>query len=329
VRGRTRTSAADVAWLILAFLVGCTQNPESATRSSLPPSSSRILDDAMVFDSNRGGNFEVYSMRDDGSDVVQLTFDAHFDSWWPRISPDRRHVLFYRTPAGTHEDYSQTSLWVMAADGTDPVELRPTGTDGWQVQGHAEWSPTGDELVMFGGSKINPQIQVTTPEGGDPRPVTDRGGQNVDPSWAPDGRSILFAGCPTAICFPGSLEIYEVAVSGGEPRRLTYDSMRDDDPYVSPDGATVAWLTQVTNTPPVGTWGTRSASRDGTGVRWIINDGNVNSHPTWSPHGNWIYFHRFESGAAPRFSIYRIRPDGSDLELISADTSVVDEYPSL
>ena len=106
----------------------------------------------IVFNSNRSGNHEICVMNPDGSAVRSLTHDARYDSWWPRVSPDRRHVLFYRNlKSKRKEDYSQTALWVMAADGSGVTELRPVGMDGWGSQGHAEWSPDGKQLVMFGG----------------------------------------------------------------------------------------------------------------------------------------------------------------------------------
>ncbi len=320
-----------VGLLCLALAgVACTEHRgEPFAGASSVPASSRVPDRSMTFDSDRTGNFEIYTMETDGSSVRQLTKDPAYDSWWPRISPDRRTILFYRTPAGSHEDYSSTSLWAIAADGGTPTELRPAGAEGWEVQGHAEWSPTGDRLVMFGGSQLNPQIYVTNAEGGDAHAITQRGGQNLDPSWTPDGRAVVFVGCPRAICFPGSYEIYLAAETGGEPTRLTFDQYRDQDPYVSPDGSTVAWLTQSSDEGAVGTWGIRAASMTGQGVRWVIDDGNVNSYPAWSPDGAWIYFHRFTYPGPPLFSIYRIRPDGTDLHRISADTSWVDEYPSL
>ena len=36
-------------------------------------------------------------------DQPALTADASFDSWWPKVSPDRSRVLFYRTPKGIHD----------------------------------------------------------------------------------------------------------------------------------------------------------------------------------------------------------------------------------
>lgn len=296
----------------------------------LPPPTTAVPLSTIVFDSDRSGTFEIYTMAADGSAVRALTSDARFDSWWGRISPDRRRILFYRTPAGTHDrDFTRTALWMMNADGTGAVELRPAKTDGWAMQGHAEWSPDGAELVMFGGSRINPQVHVTAMDGSSPRQITRRGGVNLDPSWTPDGRRIVFVGCPKSVCFPSDQEVYIVDASGTEDaERLTDDDLADYDPYVSPDGSTLAWLTRTSDDGPVGVWNLRTASPDGSGMRWLTDDDNVNSKPEWSNDGSVIYFHRLEFGVHTGFSIFRIHPDGSGLREITRGQPGVNEYPS-
>lgn len=266
-------------------------------------------------------------MAGDGSNVRQITRDERFDSWWPRLSPDRSQIIFYRTPAGEHESYEQTSLWMIGVADEEPREIRERGADDWEVQGHAEWSPDGAELVMFGGTRINPQIFVTDAQGANPRQVTDRGGQNLDPSWSPDGQDIYFVGCPRAVCFASDYEIYVIPEAGGEATRLTEDGFRDHDPYLSPDGASLAWLTMSSDDPPVGTWGIRLAGADGLSPRWLIDDGQVNSYPAWSSDGQLIYFHRLEPGRDETFGIFAIHPDGEGLRELTEGQPGVNEYP--
>ncbi|HET8568513.1 MAG TPA: hypothetical protein VFM93_05945, partial [Candidatus Limnocylindria bacterium] len=290
--------AAPFLAVLVLVLAACSNTPPAALPTGEPPAGSAPLDAAaLAFDSDRTGNFEIFVARVDGSQLRQLTADAAYDSWWARIAPDRRRILFYRTPKGTHDrDYTKTSLWMMNADGTDQRHLLPAGGNGWDMHGHAEWSPEGDRLVMFGGQRMNPQIFVTDLRGGSPRAITARGGQNLDPSWSPDGERIVFVGCPAAICFERDYEVYVVPAAGGEAARLTENGLRDHDPYYSPDGRSIAWLQQTDTAGPVGVWNIRLMLSDGSQQRAVTNDRHINSKPEWSRDGAAIFFHRFEAG---------------------------------
>lgn len=326
-------SAVAVTVVAVLVVVKLADRPASVSPSFRPPiglsrSAEPLAPDRIAFDSDRSGNFELMSMAADGTDPKPLTRDQQYDSWWPRISPDGRTILFYRTPAGSHDrDFTLTSLWVIAADGTDLRELRPAGLDGWTVQGHAEWSPDGTKLVMFGGSRYNPQIYLTNATGQQPLARTDRGGVNLDPSFSPDGSNIVFVGCPHAICQELDYEIYRLPTTGGQPTRLTNDDIRDHDPYYSPDGRHLAWLSQLSTTG-IGIWDIRIAANDGANSHRLVGDDAITSKPQWTADSQRIYTHRIAPGAT-KFDIYRIKPDGTDLHVITGGQPGNNEYPSV
>lgn len=284
----------------------------------------------IVFDSNRSGSYQIMAMAADGSDVRPLTDDAATDAWWPRPSPDRRKVLFNRTPAGSHDlDYAKVSLWLMNVDGSDQTLLRPPGLDGWVQQGHAEWSPDGETMVMFGGSRFSPQIYLTDAVGQNPKNLTDRGGTNLDPSFSPDGSRVVFVGCPKSICKPTDYEIYEIPTEGGDARRVTDDDIRDQDPYISPDGKTIAWLSQVKGgkkDDPLGVWDVRIQAANGGPIRLLTGDDEVTSRPIWSSDGQSVLVHRLEKGTDTAFQLFRISIDGKRIERLTSGRSS-NEYP--
>lgn len=306
--------------------------------TQLASPTSTAAEGMLFYDSDRTGNFEIYAADAPGDAPRRLTTDGAWDSWWPRLSPDRQHIAFYRTPKGVHDrDFNETHLWMMNADGTKAIELRPPGLDGWVQQGHADWSPDSSRLVMFGGNKTNPQIYVTNATGQQPRQVTERGGINLDPSFSPDGHTIAFIGCPQSICTLDDYEVYltdaQDVFAGGamaEARRLTDDHLRDHDPYFAPDGTQLAWLTQTSATGrhPGGSWNIRAAAPDGAGLRRVTDDDQINSKPEWSRDSRTIYFHRLEVPRLSGFSIFAVNADGSGLREVTAGQPGVNEFPS-
>ena len=333
-RPAIRFAGVSSALIAVVVAVGVASAPAaSAGQHSRTKTTSGLSTSRMLFDSNRNGvNYEIYSMSTTGTGVTSLTSNQQYDSWWPRLSPDRKRIVFYRTPRGTYDhDYTKTSLWAMNYDGSGLTQLLAVGAHGWAEHGHAEWSPDGSHLVMFAGQLINPQLYVTDDLGRNPRQLTSRPGLNIDPSWSPSGTTVTFTGCPTASCNAAAMEVYTIPAAGGTATRVTSDTMRDNDPYFSPDGSRIAWLTQTSTTGgAVGAWNIRVAQADGSRLGYITNDANVNSRPQWSHDGTLIYFHRLVySDPPPRFDIYVIHADGTSLTSLTAGQPGSAAYPSL
>jgi Tol biopolymer transport system component len=319
--------AAMVAGVLLASVV--------TLAVSAPPAAAATEGEQLLFDSDRTGNFEIFLMATDGSDVRQLTNDPAYDSWWPVGSPDGSKILFYRNKAGSkHPDYTSNSLWVMDADGGNVHQILAADANGWGFQGHAEWSPDGSQLVMFGGPAISPQLQVTASDGTGVTAHKDAsvaGTSVLDPAWG--GPGLTYVSCPTKLCKDTAFEIYRSRADGSDPQRLTDDDVTDNDPSWSPDGTQIAWLRKTGTRddlpilPNAPVWAIYLMDADGSNPHPVIDDGNVNSKPAWSTDGSTIYFHRLVYGGEKGFQIWRIAPDGSDLTEISGGQGGSNEFP--
>jgi Tol biopolymer transport system component len=228
-------------------------------------------------------------------------------------------MVFYRTPKGTHDnDYTKTSLWAADIDGSNLHKIIGNGDYGWLYQGHAEWSPDGKNLVMFG--KLG-QLYITDSDGQGPKLLSISGQNNglSDPSYSPSGASILYA---------YKQHIWKVSNSGGTPVQLTNDSHDDYDPYYSPDGTQIALLTH-TSTNIQSDWAIRIVKSDGSNLKFFINDGNINSKPAWSLDGSKIYFHRHPNGAGSGFfGLWVQNLNGTGLAAIDAGDGS-NEYPAV
>lgn len=108
------------------------------------------------FNSVRTGRMQAWRMKADGSEQTQMTFDAHWNTWFPHISPDRTKVVML----AYHERDVRPGEHVPNKN----VEIRlMTGSD------KTGWSKPRTILKLFGG----------------------QGTINVN-SWAPDSKRFAY-----------------------------------------------------------------------------------------------------------------------------------------
>ena len=171
---------------------------------------------------------------------------------------------------------------------------------------------------------LNAAIYVANADGSGARMVLTGSVLDMNPSFAPDGRSVLFTSRRH-----GSADIYRVNTDGSRLQRLTDHPAFDDQAVLSPDGRSVAFV----------------SSRAGQADIWLLDLEskrlkNLTDHPggdyrpAWSPDGQWVAFtsDRDSDGArastplkgrtepfSPRQTteIYVIRADGSGLRRIT------------
>lgn len=74
------------------------------------------------FNSVRTGLMQAWRMKADGSEQTQMTFDSEWNTWFPHISPDRRHVVMLSyhkgdVEPGEHVPHKNVALRLMDAEG--------------------------------------------------------------------------------------------------------------------------------------------------------------------------------------------------------------------
>jgi len=165
-------------------------------------------------------DWEIYVMRADGSEIIQLT-DTPYNEGWPVWTPDGNHIIYSSDETGNDE------IYIMNADGTNPQQLtdRPTSNNLFPSV-----SPDGTRIVFSSqipdGGEGN--IWIMNIDGSEPRQLTSTVALNNIPSFCPAGDLIVFVSD-----IRGNDNVYIMNADGTGLVQLTDDPGEDTTPHCS------------------------------------------------------------------------------------------------
>ncbi len=161
------------------------------------------------------GNPEIFRINPAGKIIKRLTVSPAIEIS-PAWSPGGGELVFTSDRTGTPQ------LYIIDKDGSGRRRLTFEG----KYNDSAVWSPRGDRVAYATRMANITQLVLIKPTGEDRRVVTDRTWGNCeDPSWAPDGRHLVFASDRT-----GTFKLYVYDVVEESFRQLTYGN----DPDITP-----------------------------------------------------------------------------------------------
>lgn len=172
----SRVSGSDQIWRVVPGVGAPVRLTTGGAADQFPrtsPDGARIL-----FQSNRGLDFDVYVMNADGSGVRNLTArggDDRFPAW----TPDGQRLLWTRFDDAT----SSFDLWSMPAGGGEAAVVVATGFN----ELAPSVSPDGRQIVFQSDRQPPARLYVMPIAGGEARPLTTatHTGSDQAPWWGP------------------------------------------------------------------------------------------------------------------------------------------------
>lgn len=194
--------------------------------------------------------FEIYSAKQDGTDVVNLTHSPGYDAEGA-FSPDGKEIVFCSLRAAfpleklspeQHARYQKDPSWfgdiyIMNSDGSNVRRL----TDAPGYDGGPFFSPDGERIVWrhFEENGAIADVWTMKTDGSDKRRITDFKSMSWAPFYHPSGKYIIFTSNKLGF---ENFELFIVDVDGErEPVRVTFTQGFDGLPVFSPDGKKICW----------------------------------------------------------------------------------------
>jgi tol-pal system beta propeller repeat protein TolB len=302
------------------------------------------------------------------NEVIPLTnFSEDVLPSFPSWSPNGQQIAFLTFT----DNEKQVDIWVMNADGSGQIKItKNLSVSGIVTLGNKStsligvpsfaWSPDSTRLVFSSNVDGNMKLYIATIQDQRISQLTKGAGNDVWPSWSPDGAQIAFVSDRTGD------DIYVIHRDGSGLKDLTPEEDIDTRPTWSPNGNYIAFVTDrdhnyeiyimnadgtnptnVTNDPATDDFPVWSP--DSTRIAFVSGRGNDNSNddiyvvmlvtnavlrltnspasdnaPTWSPDGKRIAFHSWRDGTP---KIYVMDADSSGLVNLTRDAPFGD-HPS-
>ena len=178
---------------------------------------------SLAYVSAVSGNWDIYSKRVGGQNVINLTEGSAAAERHPSFSPDGEFIAFESNQDGG-------GIFIMEATGENVRRLSDFGF-------HPAWSPDGTRIVFATALEtVTPrdrgadsELWVVEVDTQDVRQIFE--GDAIQPHWSPGGSRIAYWSQ-----IGGQRDIWTIPADGGEPVAVTSDAPLDWNPVWSPEG---------------------------------------------------------------------------------------------
>lgn len=278
--------------------------PLSVSTISVPTSSSTIQPQGQIVFTCQifkvQASNQICIINADGTGFRRLTTDSAKQHYYPSLSPDGQSIVY-----AAFRELNIYEIHEMNISTGNVKQL----TNKLGILNAPEISPDGEHIV-FKYSTGNSEKNAIW--------IMDRNGENAgniprafgwDPTWAPDGKYILFASD-----MDGSIQLYSIRINGKELHKVSsLPALRGRSDW-SADGEFIVtysgepWKREV-----------YIMDADGSNARAISPAGGNSQGPSISPDGQWVVFTAYfdHPNDDHGCEIYIMRMDGTDLRRLT------------
>jgi dipeptidyl aminopeptidase/acylaminoacyl peptidase len=261
----------------------------------------------ILFESNRSGDFQLWSIAIDGGEArkrTSISTEASHGIW----SPDGKWIAFLSTVYPEYSSRPFAEADALNKKRKEDIEKRPVKARVFTRLFYRHW----DEWV----EDKRKHLFVMPAGGGEPRNVTpgDRDAYPTsstfsvgdDFTFTPDSKALVYtAGPEENEAWNTNFDLCRVPISGGKVKCLTSANMAaDGSPRFSPDGKLLAYRAQTRAGCEADRWQLMIMDAEGGTPRSITADFDSSvADITWAPDSKTLYFTAEEKGLVPVFAV--------------------------
>ena len=243
----------------------------------LSPPRAQATAERIAFAGYRNGQWDIYSLALDGSNLRQLTNDT-FEDTDPAYSPDGTRIAF------ASRRNNNWDVYVLNLQSGEEIRL----TNSPHYDGAPTWSPDGAHIAYESFQNGNLDIWQVPADGSEPAANLTAASTAGDfaPAWSPDGQYIAFSSWRE-----GNRDLFLLDVASGEITRLTNTPAAEEWPAWHPAGDRLAFVIDNLGDREIFTLDI-SAPNEAQQITWL---GRADG-PVWSPTGDSVVvvFHRWD-----------------------------------